>query len=80
MMYYNGDKKGMKGKVGKLRLINWRNLKLRVKKIFLKEKGWEIKFYFLFVLVEKIEFSLVLIKIKNNKLFFLLKYRKRNFF
>lgn len=79
MMHYNGDKKGMKGKAGKLRLINWRNSKLRVKKIFLKEKGWEIKFYLLFVLAEKTEPSLAPIKIKNNKLFSPLKYRKRNF-
>lgn len=40
MMHYNGDKKGMKGKAGKLRLINWRNPKWSVNlKNFLKEKA-----------------------------------------
>ena len=40
MMHYNGDKKGMKGKAGKLRLINWGKSKLRVNFLkLLKEKA-----------------------------------------
>lgn len=45
----------MNGKAGKLRVINWGNSKLRVNlNLFLKEKGWGIKFYFLFVTAEKL--------------------------